>query len=293
MKAFLRIVAITLLFVCLFLAALEWCLDHHSNEFTTKYSYWYEHRNDITTLLVGNSHIQMNVIAEELGPDVCNMAIGGSSQTHARQMFESYVPQMERLKTVIINFDYQPVSDSAIANGEPPVDVSNDYMNYVHNRYLRLGNSKSCYHYALLCDQLHFSVLEETTYTDLYVNKNDVDKEFTYDPFSDQRGMISLDDYYGVIDNLCAMCELAKKHDVRIIAVTAPAHPYSYKLTTLENVELMNRTMDSLSRIFPLEYKNYLYDSSFVDDDLYFDVQHLNRRGALLFTKRIKEDFGL
>lgn len=62
---------------------------------------------------------------------------------------------------------------------------------------------------------------------------------------------------------------------------------------TQEGINIMHAIVDSANALYPIEYHDYLSDSTFQDEALYHNANHLNYRGATLFAERVKGDFGL
>lgn len=297
MKQFAKDILYTFPIICLLLFALELIIDFHPNEFTSKYNYWHEHRDEITTLLIGNSHVQMNINAEVIGPNAYNMAIGASG-TYAVEIAKAYIFQMANIENIIVNFDYLPVTDdknlSDFRKKEKPHNPDNDnwdnYINYIHHRYLHIDTSCSHYDFAILCGQLHYSTLLTKNLTDL--NQNKLNGEYE-DEHNFNIGEASLKEYYSLVERIISIAEIASEKKVNLIVVTPPVFgPYHDQINP-QTVNLMNTTMDSLSHIYPIKYKNYLLDTSFLHKELFADVHHLNRRGAKVFTKKIINDFCL
>lgn len=297
MKQFIKDILYTFPTICLLLFALELFIDFHPNEFSSKYNYWHEHRDEITALLIGNSHVQMNIDAEVLGPNAYNMAIGASG-TYAVEIAKAYIFQMANLKNVIVNFDYLPITDnknlSDIRKKEIPQNPNNDnwdnYINYIHHRYLHIDTSYSQFDFAILCGQLHYTTLLTKNLTDLNQKKLDGKyKDVSYFNI----GEASMKEYYALVERIISIAKIVSEKDANLIVVTPPVYgPYHDQINP-RNVNLMNTTMDSLSLIYPIRYKNYLLDTSLLHEDLFADIHHLNRRGAKAFTQRIIDDFGL
>lgn len=274
-------------------------VDYHPNEFSIKYDNWYANRDKVTTLLIGNSHIQTNINASILGQDAYNMAIGGSCMSQTVKMAETYLPQMERIKTVIVNFDYMSVYG---ATDNPIIDEKQllkrrksyenweDYLNYVHHRYLKIDSSYSCYDFAICCNQLHFKTLIENNLTDLNLDK--MNEDYTDNPYF-RIERTSMKDLNIQVECIVSIAKLLPKRNAKLIVVTSPVHGKYLEQVDSRSVALMNTMMDSLSQIYSIEYKNYLFDTSFLHEKLFSDIHHLNKQGALLFSQKIKNDFSM
>ena len=301
MKLFIKDFLFSFAIICLLLLGAEILVDYYPNEFTIKYDRWYENRNDITTLLIGNSHIQTNVDATILGPNSYNMAIAASGASFPIEMGQSYIPQMTKLENVIINFDYVNVyGDSHISSKnvneilrQNQVNVSHrKQLLYIYSRYLHVGKQCSRFNYAILCGQLNYKTLKRKYYTDL--NNNEIEEEDG--PFLDPSPRIkkiTLEEYYSRINSIVSLAKMLSNKNARLVVVTTPTYGKYYEQLNIKNIELMNNTMDSLSQLYSIEYKNYLFDTCFLHEYLFVDNNHLNRRGTRLFTQRIIEDFEL
>ena len=283
--------------VCFLMVILDLFIDYHPNEFSTKYNNWKGNRNNITILLIGNSHIQANVRADLIGDSSYNMAIGGSSIQHALSIASSYIPQMENLKTVIINFDYINLYDSTgnlynRKNCTKNKRNSNweNYMNYIHYRYLHAGISFTRFDHAISCNQLHYSTLINNNLTDLNLYKLD---ETFHDTPNFSIGPVSMEQYNNCVSSIAKIAKIVSDNNAELIVITSPAHHTFRSQTNTKNIELMNSTMDSLSQVYPIRYKNYLLDTTFYHEEMFADIHHLNRAGANTFARRIKKDFNL
>ncbi len=287
---------ITLIFTIL-IGGLGLFIDYRPNEFSTKYNNWWKRRNTTTTLLIGNSHIQANVRADIIGDSAYNMAIGGSNIQHALSIARTYIPQMENLKTVIINFDYPNVDDSSYNlhnkhSSSPKKGNPNwgNYLNYVHHRYLHAGTSHSRFYHAISCNQIHHVTLINYYLTDLNLEKQNGifhDNPYFYiEP-------ISIEQYNSYVLSIAKIAQTVSDHHAKLIIITSPAHHRFISQIKPENIELMNSTIDSLSHIYPIRYKNYLFDTTFHHEEMFADIHHLNRNGAAIFSSKIKKDFEL
>ena len=298
MKLFVKDVASTLLAICLAVLLLEIVVDFYPNEFIAKYREWYNNRDNITILLIGNSHIQTNIKASVIGQNAYNMAIGGSDINNAIDIAREYIPQMKNVNTIIVNFDYMHVYDTGDTFETRQSDTCNkqidndwrDYMSYIHHRYLHSGSRCSRYNYALLCNQMHYTTLCNQKLTDLHLDK--LKGDFTDNPcFS--MGRSSMDLFNNQLNLLSTIAQITKEKQARLIVITSPANKSFCKQITQRNIVLMNNAMDSLSLIYPIEYKNYLLDTMFQKDELYMDIHHFNTQGSTLFTNQLKKDFRL
>lgn len=291
MKKFLSDILLTALFGLFFIIVSDLIALKANNPFKEKYNNLIRNCDSIEILLVGNSHIAQNVDEEILGPDCCNMAMGGSGGRFPKDVAEKFVPLLSNLNTLIINLDYIPEIDSSKLQREPkPIDLSwNKKMIFLHSAYWDVYdglNNKS----AFLNDQTKsfitgtdiylVGLLEDTTYESTWWNSNKLDK-------------ISVEEYEEKINIITSLAKLCKQNSIRFIVITTPASDEFCSKTQIHQIQIMHHIMDSISTIYPLEYGEYLCDGEFRDLSYYSDYGHLNHRGATLFTKRVKKDFNL
>ena len=290
MKQFLKDIAMALWATCIFLVLFELMIDYCPNEFSEKYKQWYDRRDSITLLMTGNSHVQLNIDANVFGANACNMAIGGSDIVFAQQMIEAYVPHMGSLETIIMNFDYVEIGDANKGDSDDGINKWLKLLRFIQNRYLHINREDLHYRYSLLCGQFHYSWWTDKHLTDLHVAAID---EYNPNEMNPEMKQFPREVFDSIVKSLSAIGKIAKDKGVRLIVVTAPFHPIIRNRLNRQSVDLLNRTLDSISQEYSLEYKNYLEDSMFSSEDLYVDTHHLNRRGAKLFAERIKNDFNL
>lgn len=94
-------------------------------------------------------------------------------------------------------------------------------------------------------------------------------------------------------NHLRRIAQLCNEHQIRFIAITPPAADIYLTHITPEGINRIDYIIKNIQKDYPIEYKNYLSDSAFRSDSLYFDATHHNHRGATLFAQRIREDFNL
>ena len=85
---------------------IEIVLLHKVNEYSYKYNYVLEHKNDIRTLLLGNSHIAQGLIPDSMSEGTFNCAIAGREIIYDFELAKILLPQLDKLECVIIPFDY-------------------------------------------------------------------------------------------------------------------------------------------------------------------------------------------
>lgn len=286
MKRFLRDVLFTLLFVAL---ADYLYGDFAKNNYSEKHSYITHHYNAIKTLIMGNSLAETGLNTSVLGDSAWCFAISGRTLYFDSELLKRHLPNMQNLHTVILPLHYN-LHTSVLLN---PDLSGRKYYIYSNYRYLHVPVSVFpegwLYRSALLSGQLHRKNNKEASF-DKYGNTLADD---LYDGKIEDHNPPHQMDLDKGIEYLTSMAKTCAEHGVRFIVVTPPFPNTWLEGCTKEGIHNLTMITDSVNQLYPLEYKNYLQDSSFRNDSLYNNWNHLNRYGATLFARRVKEDFGL
>lgn len=244
------------------------------------------HCDEIKTLFMGHSQIEQGLDPSVIGDSTYNLAIAGRVIYFDYELLRRYVPRMHSLKNVIVPMHYSFLGFSGFYDKDDTYDTYQSicyyYKKYMGIKYPGYKDYKSVFSYRFL-------------------------NSFTFNDVADDKGFRAINKIFD--KNLCPPCkqvemdryrntlfliaELCNKYGVRLIVITTPCSNAFLQATTERGIKNMYNTIDSISQLFPLEYKNYINDSEFRNDSLFCDASHLNFIGAQLFTQRIKEDFGL
>ena len=95
------------------------------------------------------------------------------------------------------------------------------------------------------------------------------------------------------IQYLSGMAALCEQHNVRFIVVTPPFSDLYIHDVSPEGIKRLDSIAAVVNMNHHMEYHNYMCDSAFRNDSLYYNWNHLNHLGATLFAQRVKDDFGL
>ena len=101
MKKFIHNITFLGIMLLLINIATELLLLLRPNTFSYKRMYVEEHIDDISCLLLGNSHIDHALKPNILGNGVFNMAIAGRGLVYDIELAKRYVPQMNQLELLI------------------------------------------------------------------------------------------------------------------------------------------------------------------------------------------------
>lgn len=286
MKRFIRDV----LFTMLFIALADYLYGAFvKNNYSVKYAYITHHSNAIKTLVMGNSLAETGFNTSILGDSAWCFAISGRTLNYDSELLKCLLPTMQNLRTIILPLHYN-LHASVLLYPNLEDRKFHIYYNY---RYFHVPVNAFpdgwLYRSALLSNQLH--------------RKNNGEVSF------DKHGNMLVDKYYDGsvqdynpphqmnvdkgVEYLTIMAKTCAEYGIRFIVITPPFPDTWLKGCTEEGIKNLTMIADSVNQLFPLEYKSYLQDSTFRNDSLYSNWNHLNKYGATLFARQVKEDFGL
>ena len=292
MKSFLKDILITLGLGLLLAIPFDISTSLGENVYTTKYNYLNLHKEELSTLVVGSCLASNGFNSLELGDSTYNTGIFGQSMFFDVELMKELIPQMSNLKTIIYPFHYN------LHLADPSAFLHNNRAAYLTFRNARYWHIKKTYRpmdvvykSALLAGEFHYKNCKsapDTTYlgycgfSGMYYNGKDEggNPPLQLDPERCE-------------PILCDLAEICKENNVRLIVIIPPFTNTWLSQTTDEGHKCLQSIIESVCSKYPVEYKNYMWDSSFRNDSLYFDWNHLNREGGTLFAQRVKQDFGL
>lgn len=201
---------------------------------------------------------------------------------------------MPNIKTVIYPLHYNLHLVDAAAS-----DTTNrlNSMVFKYYRYMNVNKMESplqlVYRSALFSGYFNISNCVETApcmplgYLRWDTSCYDNNKEWTYGNPPLQH------DTSECIKLLNELVEICQKYKVRLIVYTPPFSDDYIAEMTDEGRANLQKIAHSVNKNHPIEYHDYTDDKDYRDPSLYFNWNHLNHKGATLFTKRIRRDFQL
>jgi hypothetical protein len=302
MKSYLKKISLFILPLLVFFAILEISLRRIPNDFKGKSQYLNQHAQELDILILGSSHSLSFIKPEMFQMNTFNAANLHQTLQFDAYIFNKYIEQMKQLKCVILPISY----GSYFASLENSKDK------------WRLKNYNLYYGYKKASLRYSFEVLNGSTseqlksVIDYYLNDKSfiscTEKgygiEFAKSAQADMNkmGKVAADRHtrdcseeniessMKAIESIIENCE---KRNIRVILYTAPAwHTYRKEIVPKIMNQTMELTQQLLRKYDNVEYKSYLEDSNFHNDD-FRDVDHLNEKGAEKFTEMIKKDFNL
>lgn len=305
MKKFLINVAGFGALVILSCLAVELMLLAKPNEYSYKRDYVEQKGDGIRTLIMGHSHAALGINPEFLGDSVFNLAISGANHYYDAVLAERYIPRLKNLKCVIWPLGY----NSQYANyhypcftGEPDRQQSTylcmfeKYMQITYRHFVPYW-----YWSEIIHSHLGYGV---RLFWNSYMQKVRRDptgfNRYTLDMRPDNWKMVMLPltvEYESENAPLAAaegledfkrIARACRDSHVRLLVITFPCYKTAQERITERGIKEMQACVDTMRSVYPeLEYRNYLADPRFTDND-FKDASHLRDVGAEKFTKIIR-----
>lgn len=297
MKKFLFDICLGLIIFCIMWILAEYTIAHVENDYSYKYNY-VKGNSAIKTLLIGNSHFENSINPYLMGDSVFDFAISGRWIYYDALLAKDIFPSMPNLKVVIIPLGYQIIYSSWHYNGLRDIDEEYAYMysKYMHKRYDRFPEyiylGSALYHNKMgikyWCDEgvdtLGYSIIigQVEDWKNIHNVPSDMlTKKYIHESHAEYR------------QYLIQIAQVCYENNIRFVAVTCPCANCFIENTCETGMNNLYALIDSVRAHYPIEYKNYLDDTEFRADSLYYNCSHLNSKGADKFAIRVKEDFGL
>lgn len=242
---------------------------------------------------MGNSLAETGLNTEVFGDSAYCFAIAGRDLFCDMKLLERHLSSMPNVRIVILTLHYNLHTDILL---DDELMKEKKYWIYNNYWYLNIPINTSIegwlYRSSIISEQLHYSKLNKTSTDTLDKyghSRNDrvwTGEKENYNP-PNQMNVNKALLYLTEISHVC------KDNNVRLIVITPPFPDEWLDECTTDGIENLTIITDSVKVIYPIEYKNYMFDSCFRNDSLYCNWNHLNHYGATLFAERIKKDFGL
>lgn len=306
MKVFLKKTVIFGFIIMMFCVGLELLLLTKPNVYSYKRKYVESHLNDISFLLMGNSHIEEALIPELLCDSSFNFAISAKGWQCDVELAERYIPQMNNLKIVVMPFSYQYFELARTVGGK-------DVLNPTERK--KANNTYKCMQTKYLhVKQYGFRYWSEILYSgENYMGRLKLNKDSR--DFCDSLGFVKLsvenraenwkeqrvpgrfdptkkrdeNAFEKFVQGHETLAELCKEQGAELVLVSAPVYRTYQEAISDVIVQEMRDLADSLnSKYHNIEYYNFLFAEGFEDDD-FKDAGHLTETGAIKFSKMLAD----
>lgn len=294
MKRFIKDVILTSAIGILVVLALEIVmrLTPSDNIYAFKYNYMEANSSKIKTLLLGHSLFEESFNNNVLGDSTFNLAICGRVSYYDVKLLERYIDRMENIEVVIFPIHYaldNPCDHYGDKQGEEAY-----VYHYFKDMKIRTPGSMRLYYSPKVTFQWgekHSGIMPGLDPVDDCGYCRFSNEEGHIYPPSERRYTQAYTEPFG--NNLRRIAQICFENQVRLITVTPPVTDVFLSCTTTEGIYVIDSIIMDIRKDYPIEYHNYLADSSFRSNSLYHDCSHLNHKGATLFAQRVKTDFNL
>ena len=300
MKLFLQNILFGSIFFIIFLILFEFfVISRVPNEFSYKYNYVNENGEKIAILLMGNSYFEKGINPEYIADSIFDLAVVARWIHYDNELLNEFLPSLPNLRTIIYPMGYsQFYRDYDNIGSAPQADFFHQkYMHVWNNRFPQNIDRWLAIRYSDRIGFKQWNVAVDSTwngYSPYVESCSIIQKKKESDVFKD---ITQIENSNSIVEEytnyMISMAKTCKEYGVRFIVVTPPYHELLYQKISDLGVKMMYDVIECVSCHAPIEYKNYLFDSEFQVDSLYYDCTHLNSIGADKFAIRVKNDFNL
>jgi len=248
--------------------------------------------DSIEVLILGSSHAMDALDPNQFTLYAHNLAFGSQSVYFDRKLAEKYLPDLPRLKYVLLTLDY----NSLYYDHEESRDFFYKYyygINYKNRKFYKESVLQSFFVYtpeqtlSLMTSRRPIRLVKgwmnEAGRNDeavTSVEKNELRvKGFNYTVKSWKGGD-------SVLNDLEALINLLQSHQITPVLITFPNYSLARSFLDTTVVELNRNVGNTLSQKYQIPYLDYFEDESFTVFD-YFNCDHLNAQGAAKLSKKI------
>lgn len=298
MKGFLKYIVLFSSPLLALLVAMEILLQSIPNNYQLKSDFIESHSEEIETLILGNSHTYYGLNPEWMDGHAFNMSNVSQSLDIDLAILHHYLPKMKQLNTVVMRLSYDSMFEILSETDEHwrykdynlNTEIPLEYAPKHHSEVLSISfkeNLKRLYKYyvkrepSVTCNALGWGTDAHSSQTkDLYKTGPIVAKRHT--AHSTQLLTANLQ----TLNDIATLC---KTYNVNLYLITPPA--YESYVSNLDNQQLeatINAGMQVAKNNDNVYYYNFLENWRF-DTEHFFDADHLNERGAKIFSKMIND----
>jgi len=248
--------------------------------------------DSIEILILGSSHAQDGIDPNQFTLYAHNLAFGGQSIYFDRKLTEKYLPDLPRLKYVLLMLDY----NSLYYDHDEPRDFFYKYyygLTYKNRKFYKESFLQSFFAYtpeqtlSLILNNRHEALGKG------WENKNQRNDEVVTSieksKFRARGFNQTVNDWKGgdsVLIDLEALISLLKSKNITPILITYPHYSLIRSFLYPAIIERTRSVGNDLSQKYQIPFLDYFADDSFDIPD-FFNCDHLNAAGAAKLSKKI------
>lgn len=301
MRFFLKDILCVLLLGCVIVVPCEIWMSTRHHALKAQHDFLERYPSNVKTLILGHSQTAAGLDPAVLGDSAYNLSTSGRIIHFDALLLQRYIDRMENLQTVVYpaHYSFSGAMRFFTHKGNRE-SIVHDHVRHLHlfsHRYpllglmsyseflsgnIRLGNAeetlkKKPYHLApdLETDPLGFAPLD-----------GHADWRNEYDLIQTRQEEFS--------DDLATLARLCASRGIQFVVITCPFTDEALDKIAPEGMQNLQQAIGKVQKAYPdVEWFNYLADEQFRHDtSLFYDWSHLNRNGAVVFSRRVKEDLG-
>ena len=299
MKKFIK--SILTFFIPIILAGvlIEYALEKIPNDYKLKSQKLDSLANRIEILVLGNSHFYYGIDPAYFKEKAFNAAYLSQTLDYDYKLLEKYKNRFDSLKAIIIPIDYFSYYFQ-LGKSTDADRVKNYYLYYniMMFKDLKLNNTTEIFNNTL---RFNLTRLDDYYRKDkLTVFSNEWGWGTDYKSYQNQnliltgetaakrhKELSSSNEFYENLNTLRSIIKLAAEIKIEVILITSPGcQSYIKNLDNNQLYKTINTTQKLEKEFINVHYYNLLHDPILGDRDFY-DADHLNERGAKIFSLQI------
>lgn len=279
--------------ILLFFAAGEWYVEHLPNPARDKHNWMTAHHDDVTTLILGDSHAFYGIRPDQLGDSAYSLAM--TSQTLRYDDFLLHHYSMPHLRDVVLSVSYFTLWEDFESLG------GQDYLISRYHIYMDCRMHHAPQYYLECMHRREFTERLRSLYQPAQLSWDSLgwgdnytrDRKATDWDNGAQRAVSNTYTDTTVVklneDFLLHIIDYCRRGGIRLTLVNTPA---TLSFRQHEAPSQIARNRETLQRILQkhpeVQYLDYEDDPAFGPDDFY-DSDHLSDVGASKLTKKIRQ----
>lgn len=264
------------------------------NTYTAKKYYLNLKKESITTLILGNSH-ELNAINPAfLSTEAFNLANASQTLYYDSALLQNYLPQLPKLKTVIIGISYfsffYELSDISEHWRQQFYYQTYD-IKPLSLKFFELNNYSKLSLYGF---SKTFNLLKQKGISQDCQNllPNGFLYKSTNETINDSLGKKRVELHHKqrfisqtqkIKNRVLHLVQFLKSKNIKVVFVTTPCHSSYYKFCDEKNLIDQQKFIQQLCQQYNFKYLNFFKDTRFVLED-FANADHLNFKGATKFS---------
>ena len=256
MKQFLLAIIIGGISFLVFCGAVELYQPLVDNNYSYKYWYMENHRQEVVTLLLGDSYMENSINPSLMGEGTFTLANSSRWIYYDDKLLEKYITDMPKLKQVVFGMGYNPPYSRSYHYSKSD---SNEHEKYMYEKFMHIRYDDNSNHWLglyrgyidnhtlkgnLLCDSLGY----ERVYgqTSFWQTEHNVDPNVIYNEYAKEQ----IAEFTSYLKDMAKLCY---HHKVRFIVITPPCHDLYNANVRQEGLDILHGIIENVRLEYPIE----------------------------------------